>query len=305
MLDRGDIRLDSWKEIAEFLRVDVRTARRWEKQRALPVRRVPGGGRSTLYAYISEIENWLQSGNKLPPGSTDQAQTSDSVVDESDRSAQGVARLRSRWGSKSWALKFAALGVAAVMLPAVFSIRFGSPSAHNALAQFVAALGRRTSSVTRIEKVSPIYAETNQTVVIRGRGFGSRPQVIRTDHLGGMDTIAGNNQTSLVIANIGQDAHRWTAGRASEVNMCEIGIRLEEWSDTQIVISGFSGPLGAGCGEKYQIAAGDHVEIGVFGPRNQCGPGGISNCLDEIRVGHVSVFQTEVLAPATAGRRCP
>jgi len=36
-------KLDSWKEIAAFFDRDERTVRRWEKERALPVHRVPGG----------------------------------------------------------------------------------------------------------------------------------------------------------------------------------------------------------------------------------------------------------------------
>ena len=36
-------RLDSWKEVAEYLKRDVRTVSRWELSRGLPVRRVPGG----------------------------------------------------------------------------------------------------------------------------------------------------------------------------------------------------------------------------------------------------------------------
>jgi hypothetical protein len=52
-------RLDSWKEIAEYLRRDLRTVRRWEKTRDLPIRRVPGGGRSAVYAFRREIDTWL------------------------------------------------------------------------------------------------------------------------------------------------------------------------------------------------------------------------------------------------------
>jgi hypothetical protein len=35
--------LTSWKEIADYLGVNVRTAQKWEKERGLPVRRMPGG----------------------------------------------------------------------------------------------------------------------------------------------------------------------------------------------------------------------------------------------------------------------
>jgi excisionase family DNA binding protein len=52
-------RLDSWKEIAEYLGHDVRTVIRWEREKHLPVHRVPGGRRRTVFAYTEEIEAWL------------------------------------------------------------------------------------------------------------------------------------------------------------------------------------------------------------------------------------------------------
>ncbi|MFZ0686395.1 MAG: tetratricopeptide repeat protein [Terriglobales bacterium] len=53
-------RLDSWKEIAAFFDRDQRTVRRWEKERDLPVHRVPGGGRGTVFAYTDELKEWLK-----------------------------------------------------------------------------------------------------------------------------------------------------------------------------------------------------------------------------------------------------
>jgi len=55
------VRLDSWKEIADYLKRDVRTAIRWGKARGLPVHRVPGGKRQTVFAYPHEIDAWLRS----------------------------------------------------------------------------------------------------------------------------------------------------------------------------------------------------------------------------------------------------
>jgi hypothetical protein len=52
-------RLDSWKEIASYLNRDVRTVIRWEKERDLPVRRIPGGQRRCVFAYQHEIDSWL------------------------------------------------------------------------------------------------------------------------------------------------------------------------------------------------------------------------------------------------------
>jgi tetratricopeptide (TPR) repeat protein len=53
-------RLDSWKEIAAFLGRAERTVRRWETERGLPVHRVPGGGRSAVFAYGNELADWLK-----------------------------------------------------------------------------------------------------------------------------------------------------------------------------------------------------------------------------------------------------
>ncbi len=55
----SDPLLSSWKEIAAFLQVDVKTAQRWEKTRGLPVRRPHGGQRGKVYASRGELEQWL------------------------------------------------------------------------------------------------------------------------------------------------------------------------------------------------------------------------------------------------------
>ncbi len=58
---KPDRRLRSWKEIAQFFGKDERTVKRWEVQRGLPVHRVPGGSRTSVYAYAHELEDWLKS----------------------------------------------------------------------------------------------------------------------------------------------------------------------------------------------------------------------------------------------------
>lgn len=60
MTGSSDI-LQGWNAIAEFLSCDVRTAKRWETERGLPVRRTrrtPGEGRANVYAIIHELETW-------------------------------------------------------------------------------------------------------------------------------------------------------------------------------------------------------------------------------------------------------
>ena len=58
---RTDQRLDTWKEIGAFFGRDERTVKRWEDQRGLPVHRVPGSGRGSVYAYTSELSEWLKT----------------------------------------------------------------------------------------------------------------------------------------------------------------------------------------------------------------------------------------------------
>src|SRR5258708_5475402 len=48
-------RLDSWKEIAVYLRREVRTVQRWEKSANLPVHRLQLEKQSAIYAYKSDL----------------------------------------------------------------------------------------------------------------------------------------------------------------------------------------------------------------------------------------------------------
>jgi tetratricopeptide (TPR) repeat protein len=57
----GERRLNSWKEIAAFLGRTERTAKRWEANQGLPIRRVPSSGRGSVFAYEHELRSWLNS----------------------------------------------------------------------------------------------------------------------------------------------------------------------------------------------------------------------------------------------------
>jgi TolB-like protein len=55
-------RLDSWKAIARYVGRDVRSAQRWERERGLPVHRVPGEKGGSVFAYAEELDAWLHGG---------------------------------------------------------------------------------------------------------------------------------------------------------------------------------------------------------------------------------------------------
>jgi tetratricopeptide (TPR) repeat protein len=57
----GGRRLIGWKAIGFFLSCTERTARRWEADRRMPVHRIPGGGRSSVWASTDELRQWLQA----------------------------------------------------------------------------------------------------------------------------------------------------------------------------------------------------------------------------------------------------
>jgi Tol biopolymer transport system component len=58
-------RLDSWKDISAYLGRDVSTVIRWEKEKGLPIRRIPGGQRQSVFAYKEELDAWL-AGEREP-----------------------------------------------------------------------------------------------------------------------------------------------------------------------------------------------------------------------------------------------
>jgi tetratricopeptide (TPR) repeat protein len=70
-------RLDSWKAIAAFFDRDERTVKRWEKERSLPVHRLPGGSRARVFAFTGELERWMHSLESSPADFVAAAEDSD------------------------------------------------------------------------------------------------------------------------------------------------------------------------------------------------------------------------------------
>jgi tetratricopeptide (TPR) repeat protein len=58
--DRGP-RLAGWKDIAAYLGKTDRTVKRWGRDRGLPVHRVPGTAKASVYAYSNELDRWLEN----------------------------------------------------------------------------------------------------------------------------------------------------------------------------------------------------------------------------------------------------
>jgi TolB-like protein/Flp pilus assembly protein TadD len=90
-------RLDSWKEIAAYLKRDERTVRRWEEE-GLPVRRKVHKKQASVYAYRRDIDAWWHEGRR--------------------HLEQGDRRGSSKWLAKA----LAGLGVASFILIVVLNL---------------------------------------------------------------------------------------------------------------------------------------------------------------------------------------
>jgi Tol biopolymer transport system component len=82
------VRLDSWKEIAAYVKRDVTTVRRWEKREGLPVHRQLHARRDSVYAYPTEIDAWWKARRNDLAGNG---------AADSPASAPGEALWRQRW----------------------------------------------------------------------------------------------------------------------------------------------------------------------------------------------------------------
>ncbi len=66
----GTERLEGWKSISRFLGRGVRTVQLWERERGLPVQRIPGGPGQTVYAEAGALRAWLAGSETTTTGET-------------------------------------------------------------------------------------------------------------------------------------------------------------------------------------------------------------------------------------------
>jgi Tol biopolymer transport system component len=135
-----DNRLDSWKEIAAYLKRDIRTVQRWEKLEGLPVRRHQHQKRGSAFAYRDELDAWwLNRGHEVdaapPPSEADHTRLGDLGPAGVEPLPRGVSAppARQRFlGMLPWMVACTALVVAAVGYVA----RDGSPKPRPSVERF-------------------------------------------------------------------------------------------------------------------------------------------------------------------------
>src|SRR5438093_6720823 len=68
--DRGT-RLESWKEIADYLSRGVTTVQRWEHEEALPVHRHDHAKKGSVYCYTRELDEWRACRERTLPAASE------------------------------------------------------------------------------------------------------------------------------------------------------------------------------------------------------------------------------------------
>src|SRR5215469_2269505 len=85
-------RLESWGEIAAYLRRDIRTVQRWERLYGLPVRRLVIGKQGQVYAYRSELDAWVRKRQPVAEAEEKRVNTEAEETDGSPAAATEVLR---------------------------------------------------------------------------------------------------------------------------------------------------------------------------------------------------------------------
>ena len=92
-------RLDGWKVIGAHFGRDRTTAIRWANERAMPVRRMPGGKTATVFAHTAELDAWA-AGQSLAPVIADPAKAPRKLPDDPATAALFM-QARSAWAQRS------------------------------------------------------------------------------------------------------------------------------------------------------------------------------------------------------------
>lgn len=87
-------RLDSWKEIAAYLKRDVTTVQRWEKREGMPVHRHLHDRQGSVYAFRRELDVWSKSRNVVTAGDDRQPEPEPTIPEAVLPSTDSIAQPR-------------------------------------------------------------------------------------------------------------------------------------------------------------------------------------------------------------------
>lgn len=194
--EKSERTLVSWKEIAVFLNRAERTVKRWERERGLPVHRIPGGERGSVFAYPHELREWLllggpeqdaanageQSNAKDGPEAEETAQLMVQRVSASETAAgepvreQRVSRRWVEWAAASAA--FAGITVVTVLfvlphrksapggLPVVRAASGNAPHAPDPRAEEFYLQGRYQRSLRTADSLAKSVDDFTEAIIL-------------------------------------------------------------------------------------------------------------------------------------------
>jgi tetratricopeptide (TPR) repeat protein len=160
--------LVSWKEIAVFLNHSESTVKRWERDRRLPVHRIPGGERGGVFAYSDELADWLKgkaleleadesvSGDREITGRTEAGTAGTEAASEGTADSQPgeIAGRSGRVGNARQA-RLAVIGMAAALAGAGVYANFAHPFG-NWIQRHLPAIARSGAASSIGQAVAPV-----------------------------------------------------------------------------------------------------------------------------------------------------
>ncbi len=165
-------RLESWKEIAAYLKRDVTTVQRWEKREGMPVHRHLHDKRGSVYALRGELDAWVRGRQPVPePEETRAAE--EPVRDDADR-AQGSA-------TRKWVV-FGTVAVSLVLIAAAYVLSRGHRAKGQSKIQSLAVLPLKNLSGDSTQEYfadGMTEAIIGKLAMIRGLRVISRTSVMR------------------------------------------------------------------------------------------------------------------------------
>lgn len=200
-------RIDGWKSIGGYFGRDRTTAMRWAEARGMPVHRVPGGKRASVFAYRHELDEWLKAHLV-----SDAAREPDDAAEPAPPSR---TRLRWRWavailfvlvlgGIAIWQLR--APATALVLLPRDTEVvRLYLQARDDWAERSAASIDRAIAALEEVVRREPGFAPAHAGLAdawLLAREFGSQDDAIAFPH-----ALAAANR-ALALDPASHAAHR-------------------------------------------------------------------------------------------------
>src|SRR5262245_15242166 len=93
----ADDRLESWKEIAAYMRRDVTTVQRWERREAMPVHRHVHDKMGSVYAFKTDLDAWARTRTQALGASSEQGPETEPESTVPTQPVPTRAARRPRW----------------------------------------------------------------------------------------------------------------------------------------------------------------------------------------------------------------